>query len=77
MFNSNILPRFSQLPQNIKIEWIDESGNSIDANQLNEVEYLSRFQNKSVIRKICTNMIADQRSGTIQVYQDRILVREN
>jgi hypothetical protein len=77
MLNAIILPRLSQLPQNIKIEWIDESGNSIDANQLNEVEYLSRFQNKCVVRKICTNMIADRRSGTIQVYQDKILVREN
>jgi hypothetical protein len=77
MLNSNILPRLMQLPQNIKIEWIDESGNSIDANQLNEVEYLSRFLNKWVVKKICTNMIADQRSGTIQVFHDKILVQEN
>ncbi|MDR3714983.1 MAG: hypothetical protein P4L51_19390 [Puia sp.] len=77
MLNSNILPRFMQLPQDIKIEWIDESGNSIDANQLNEVEYLSRFLNKWVVRKICTNMIADRRSGTIRVYHDRVQIQEN
>lgn len=72
-----ILPRLSQLPQNIKIEWIDESGNAIDATLLNEVEYLSRFLNKCVVNKVCYNMIADHRSGTIRVYQDKILVHEN
>lgn len=77
MLNSNTLPRFMQLPQNIQIEWIDESGNSIDANQLNEVEYLSRFLNKWVVKKFCTNMIADRRSGTIQVFHDRIQLLEN
>ena len=76
MHLSNLLPNLS-LSQNIKVEWIDESGNSINANELNEVEYLSRFQNKWVVRKICTNMIADHRSGTIQVFQDRIQIREN
>jgi hypothetical protein len=62
---------------NIKIRCIDESGNPVDPVHLNEVDYLSRFQNKCVVNKVYNQMVADNRSGIIEVYQDRIVVRDN
>ena len=68
---------WGHLPANIKIRLIDESGNLIDPLQLNEVDYLSRFQNKCVVNKVYHQMLADNRSGIIEVYQDKIVVRDN
>ena len=62
---------------NIKIRCIDETGNSVDPLHLNEVDYLSRFQNKCVVNKVYNQMVADNRSGIIEVYQDRIVVKDN
>jgi len=67
----------SQSPFNIRIELVDEKGNHVDPHHLKEVEYLSRFQNKCVVNKVYSQMIANQQSGIIQVYQDKIVVKEN
>ena len=64
-------------PSNIRVEWIDESGNQVDPRQLNEVDYMARFLNKCVVNKVYSEMIADRRSGIIEVYQDKIVVKEN
>jgi hypothetical protein len=77
MSNLNITALWGHLPANIKIRLIDESGNLIDPLQLNEVDYLSRFQNKCVVNKVYHQMLADNRSGIIEVYQDKIVVRDN
>jgi hypothetical protein len=80
MFNVNAFWQStptSSSPFNIRIELVDEQGNYVDPHHLKEVEYLSRFQNKCVVNKVFHQMIADQRSGTIEVYQDRIVVKEN
>lgn len=68
---------WGRLPNNIKIRLIDESGNFIDPLQIKEVDYLSRFINKCVVNKVFQKMIADKRSGVIEVYQDKVLVKEN
>ena len=65
------------LPHNIKIRLVDESGNFIDPLQIKEVDYLSRFQNKAVVNKVYHQMLADNRSGIIEVYQDKIVVKDN
>ena len=67
----------SPSPFNIRIELVDEQGNHVDPHHLKEVEYLSRFQNKCVVNKVYSQMIANQQSGIIQVYQDKIVVKEN
>jgi hypothetical protein len=80
MFSINTLWQATQTassPYNIRIELVDEQGNYVDPNHLKEVEYLSRFQNKCVVNKVYHQMIADQRSGTIEVYQDKIVVKDN
>lgn len=77
MSNRNTTALWGHLPANIKIRLIDESGNLIDPLQLNEVDYLSRFQNKCVVNKVYHQMLADKRSGIIEVYQDKIVVRDN
>jgi hypothetical protein len=80
MFNLNNFgqsTQSSQSPFNIRIELVDEKGNHVDPQHLKEVEYLSRFQNKAVVNKVYNQMIANQQSGIIQVYQDKIVVREN
>jgi hypothetical protein len=80
MFSVNNLWQSTQTassPFNIRIELVDEQGNYVDPHHLKEVEYLSRFQNKCVVNKVYHQMIADQRSGTIEVYQDKIVVKEN
>jgi hypothetical protein len=82
MLNLNVTangmsPWGSQAPHNIKIRLIDEQGNFIDPHQLKEVDYLARFQNKCVVNKVYHQMLADNRSGIIEVYQDKIVVREN
>ncbi len=77
MSNVNNTALWGHLPANIKIRLIDESGNLIDPLQLNEVDYLSRFQNKCVVNKVYHQMLADNRSGIIEVYQDKIVVRDN
>jgi hypothetical protein len=41
------------------------------------VDYLSRFQNKCVVNKVYHQMLADKRSGIIEVYQDKIVVKDN
>jgi hypothetical protein len=77
MSNVKTTALWGHLPANIKIRLIDESGNLIDPLQLNEVDYLSRFQNKCVVNKVYHQMLADKRSGIIEVYQDKIVVRDN
>ena len=80
MFSVNNLWQSTQTassPFNIRIELVDEQGNYVDPHHLKEVEYLSRFQNKCVVNKVYHQMIADRRSGTIEVYQDKIVVKEN
>ena len=68
---------WSHLPSNIKIQLVDESGNRIDPFQINEVDYLSRFINKCVVNKIFQKMMADKRSGVIEVYNDKVVVKDN
>jgi hypothetical protein len=68
--------RFPHLPLNINIQLIDESGKRLDPKEVKSLEYLSRFQNKCVVNKVCRDMIADRKTGTIEVYQDKIVVRE-
>ncbi len=80
MFNVSAFWQSTQTstsPFNIRIELVDEQGNHVDPHHLKEVEYLSRFQNKCVVNKVYHQMIADQRSGIIEVYQDKIVVKEN
>ena len=67
----------SPVHYNIKVELVDEMGNHIDPLQVKEVEYLSKFQNKCVVNKVYLQMIADQRSGVIEVYHDKIVVKDN
>jgi hypothetical protein len=76
MFNGNAL-QWGHLPFNIKIRCIDESGNPVDPTHLKAVDYLARFINKCVVNKVCSQMVADKRSGTIEVYHDRIVVKDN
>jgi hypothetical protein len=73
----NNLHASSHLPGNIRIELVDETGKYVDPKQLKEVDYLSRFQNKSVVSKVYNQMMADNRSGVIEVYQDKIIVKDN
>ena len=68
---------WSHLPSNIKIRLIDESGNFVDPIQINEIDYLSRFINKCVVNKVYQKMLADNRSGVIEVYNDKVLVKDN
>ena len=68
---------WGHLPHNIQIRLIDESGNFIDPLQIREVDYLSRFQNKAVVNKVYHQMLADNRSGVIEVYQDKIIIKDN
>jgi hypothetical protein len=77
MLNLNTAALWGHLPSNIKIRLIDEHGDLIDPLQLNEVDYLARFQNKCVVNKVYHQMLADNRSGVIEVYQDRVVVRDN
>jgi hypothetical protein len=77
MLNINTTALWGHLPSNIKIRLIDETGNLIDPLQLNEIDYLSRFQNKCVVNKVYHQMLADNRSGIIEVYQDKIVVKDN
>jgi hypothetical protein len=76
MLNLNTAALWGHLPSNIKIRLIDEQGNFIDPLQLKEVDYLSRFQNKCVVNKVFHQMLADKRSGVIEVYQDKVIVKE-
>ena len=77
MLNLNTTALWGHLPSNIKIRLIDEAGNLIDPLHLNEIDYLSRFQNKCVVNKVYHQMLADNRSGIIEVYQDKIVVKDN
>ena len=77
MLTLNTTQLWGHLPHNIKIRLIDEHGNFIDPLQINEVDYLARFQNKCVVNKVYNQMLADKRSGVIEVYQDKIVVKEN
>jgi hypothetical protein len=77
MLNLNTAALWGHMPSNIKIRLIDEHGNLIDPLHLKEVDYLSRFQNKCVVNKVYNQMLADNRSGVIEVYQDRVVVKEN
>lgn len=73
----NTAALWGHLPANIKIRLIDEHGTLIDPLQLKEVDYLSRFQNKCVVSKVFHQMLADNRSGVIEVYHDKVLVKDN
>jgi hypothetical protein len=66
-----------QSPFDIRIELIDESGNHLDPLEVKDLDYLSRFQNKCVVNKVYREMVASQKTGTIEVYQDKIVVKEN
>lgn len=68
---------WGHLPHNIKIRLVDEAGNFIDPLQIKEVDYLSRFQNKCVVNKVYNQMLADNRSGIIEVYQDKVIIKDN
>jgi len=67
----------SPVPYNIKVELVDEMGNHIDPQHVKEIEYLSKFQHKSVVNKVYLQMVADRRSGVIEVYHDKIVVKDN
>ena len=69
--------QFLSLPGNLKIELVDELGNHFDPREVKEVDYLAKFLNKCVVNKVCKEMIAKKRAGTIEVYQDKIIVKEN
>jgi hypothetical protein len=77
MLNLNTSALWGHLPSNIKIRLIDEQGNFLDPLLLNEVDYLARFQNKCVVNKVYHQMLADNRSGVIEVYQDKVVIKEN
>lgn len=77
MLNINTAALWGHHPANIKIRLIDEHGNFIDPLQLKEVDYLSRFMNKCVVSKVFHQMLADKRSGVIEVYQDKVVVKDN
>jgi acetylglutamate synthase len=77
MLSFNSSWQSSPVHYNIKVELVDEMGNHIDPRQVKEVEYLSKFQNKCVVNKVYLQMIADQRSGVIEVYHDKIVVKDN
>ncbi|HLZ85684.1 MAG TPA: hypothetical protein VKQ52_00535 [Puia sp.] len=77
MLNLYLNSLWGHLPSNIKIRLIDESGNFIDPLQVKEVDYLSRFINKCVVNKVYQKMLADRRSGVIEVYNDKVVVKEN
>ena len=67
----------SPVPYNIKVELVDEMGNHIDPQHVKEIEYLSKYQNKCVVNKVYLQMVADRRSGVIEVYHDKIVVKDN
>jgi len=69
--------QFPPLPVNIKIELVDESGNHLDPYNIKEVDYLSKFLNKCVVYKVCREMIARKKAGIIEIYQDKIIFKEN
>ncbi|HEX4851581.1 MAG TPA: hypothetical protein VFV08_12275 [Puia sp.] len=75
--NLQILNHFQPLPVNIRIELVDESGKHYHPHEVNPVDYLSRFLNKCVVNKVCREMIARKKAGIIEVYQDKIVVKEN
>lgn len=77
MMNVHALAQFPQLPLNIEIKLVDESGNRFNPNEVKEVDYLSKFQNKCVVNKVCREMIAGKKAGIIEVYQDKIVIKEN
>jgi|GEM_PF-824290 len=68
---------WNHLPSNIKIRLIDESGNRLDPVQVNDVDYLSRFINKCVVNKVLQRMLAARQTGVIEVYNDKVLVKDN
>jgi hypothetical protein len=74
---TNATALWSFLPSNVNIRLIDESGNYIDPHQIKEVDYLSRFIHKCVVKKVYQMMVADKRSGVIEVYPDKVLVKES
>lgn len=76
MMNVNTYWQSAHAASNIRIELIDEKGNRFEPQHVKEVDYLSRFQNKAVVNKVYHKMIEDKQSGTIEVYQDKILIRE-
>jgi hypothetical protein len=68
---------WNHLPSNIKIRLVDESGNRLDPVQVNDVDYLSRFINKCVVNKVLQRMLASKQTGVIEVYNDKVLVKDN
>jgi len=76
MINLQETYHFTQLPKNIRIELIDESGKHWDPSEIQDVDYLSRFQNKCVVNKICRDLIGRRKTATVEVYQDKVIVRE-
>ena len=61
----------------IRIELVDEKGNRLDPREISPLDYLSRFLNQCVVNKVYRDMIARKKTGTIEVYQDKIVVKEN
>jgi len=76
MLNWNTFVQWVTTPLNIRVRLIDEFGNHIDPRSLREIDYLARFQNRAVVGKIYNEMVADKRTGTIEVYQDKVVVKE-
>ena len=68
---------WNHLPSNIKIRLVDETGNRLDPVQVNDVDYLSRFINKCVVNKVLQRMLAARQTGVIEVYNDKVLVKDN
>jgi hypothetical protein len=77
MFQLNSFWQSLQATLNIRVRLVDEFGNHIDPLQMREVDYLSRFPHKSVVSKVLRQMVADHRTGTVEIHQDRIEVKEN
>jgi hypothetical protein len=77
MFNLYANSLWNHLPSTIKIQLIDESGNRVDPYQINEVDYLSRFINKCVVNKVLQRMMASNQKGVVEVYNDKVVVKEN
>ncbi len=77
MSNLQLRLQAPQSPFDIRIELVDESGKHLDPNEVGELDYLARFQHKCVVNKVYRDMIASRKTGIIEVYQDKVIIKEN
>jgi hypothetical protein len=77
MTNLQLRLQDTSAPLGIRIELVDESGNHLDPREITPLDYLSRFLHKCVVNKVYRDMIARKKTGTIEVYQDKIIIKEN